>query len=270
MTTNRPQIAVALVALALLALLSFNQASTTRLKSFFSWAFVPFIGVETALLNSERQVELSVESRANLIALIQELEKENTELKLSDYELEHLRAEKARFNENFGLPKEPHWSYHPARVIGRDPALWWSSLMINFGSRDGAKPDQPVVTPQGLVGRIIETRLDHSIVALIGHEQCEVPVKISGGGAQGIIRKRSESDPDPYLNLIDFLPRRGSIPAGAIVTTNGQGEVFPAGLRIGEMVETYMVSFGSYRQGIVKLSVDTNRLTHVWVLDLER
>ena len=61
-----------------------------------------------------------------------------------------------------GSRKAPwKWDLRLAHVIARDPANWWQTVGIDLGSRDGMRPDLPVLTTNGLVGRISSRRRDH-------------------------------------------------------------------------------------------------------------
>ncbi len=52
------------------------------------------------------------------------------------------------------------WKLKLANVILRDPANWWRTLQIDLGSRDGVRENLPVLTPDGLVGRVSVRRPD--------------------------------------------------------------------------------------------------------------
>jgi rod shape-determining protein MreC len=54
-----------------------------------------------------------------------------------------------------------------ARVIGQDPNLWWSQVLINKGSNDGVLPNHPVVGPEGLVGVVSTATPSSAVVTLL-------------------------------------------------------------------------------------------------------
>jgi rod shape-determining protein MreC len=56
----------------------------------------------------------------------------------------------------------------------RDPANWWRTVQIDLGSRDGVTDNLPVLTADGLVGRVSSVGLTRSQVVLIGDPNCRV------------------------------------------------------------------------------------------------
>lgn len=228
---------------------------------------MPLIGAETALRNMGETVELSLESRSKLIERIRLLKRQNDALQLDRMESEAKLKEALTLAKRSGLPIGA-WKYVHARVIGRDPAHWWSSITINAGLNQNVRVDQAVVTPRGLVGRVVETHQNHALVALVGEPRCQTPVRIAATDSTGIVVPHPQLDQEPRLVKIDFLPRDHEIPLGSVVTTSGAGGVFPPTLRVGAIAQTQPVGFGAYQQANLELAVDFNKLDYVWVLQL--
>ncbi|MHB1421228.1 MAG: rod shape-determining protein MreC, partial [Bacillota bacterium] len=72
--------------------------------------------------------------------------------RLKEYQLENLRLKKLLGFKESVTGKE---NLLPAEVIGRDPNNWFRTITINRGSANGVRPNMPVITSQGLVGRIL-------------------------------------------------------------------------------------------------------------------
>ena len=56
----------------------------------------------------------------------------------------------------------------------RDPANWWHTIQIDLGSRDGVTTNQPVLTSEGLVGRVSAVSFASAQVAIIGDPNCRI------------------------------------------------------------------------------------------------
>ena len=70
------------------------------------------------------------------------------------------------------------WKLKLARVVLRDPANWWRTVQIDLGSRDGLRVNLPVLTTDGLVGRVSSVSLTRSQVTLLGDPNCKVAARV--------------------------------------------------------------------------------------------
>ena len=152
-----------------------------------------------------------------------------------------------------------------ANVITRDPANWWQTVQINLGSRDGLQTNLPVLTADGLVGRVSAVGYTRSQVVLIGDPSCRISVMVENPAHDmGIIGASGPLD----TSLVDltYLSGRASLKSGQNVFTSGLGGVFPKGIPVGQVVDSRPVEFGLYTEARVKLAVNLGALDQVWVL----
>src|SRR5687767_14519829 len=84
----------------------------------------------------------------------QQLKQQVQELELQLKSGEDLAAENERLRKLLNLKEETKLEVLTARIIGRDPSIWFDSSIVNRGSLDGVKLNMPVVTNGGLVGRV--------------------------------------------------------------------------------------------------------------------
>jgi rod shape-determining protein MreC len=127
-----------------------------------------------------------------------ELEEENKRLQA---EIEQLQAAQARVHElelenkqllaqaNFAV-LYPEYKSVPARVIGRDPALNEKVLILDRGSDDGVRKGQPVVSPDFLVGIVVEVWPNRSKVRLIIDQDMVIGVLLQDDRGAGIMYGR--------------------------------------------------------------------------------
>jgi rod shape-determining protein MreC len=143
-----------------------------------------------------------------------------------------------------------------ARVIGRDPARN-QTITIDKGTAHGVKPDSAVITPQGVVGRVIHTSNFFSIVQLIVDSQSAVGVLLESTRRQGIVKGTGGS----YLDL-DYIDDDNDLKQGDLFLTSGLDRIYPKGLPVGAIL-----SVGP-RRGLLKTvqirpSADLGRLEEV-------
>ena len=147
----------------------------------------------------------------------------------------------------------------------RDPANWWRTVQIDLGSRDGVRENLPVLTADGLVGRVSSVGYTHAQVVLIGDPNCRVSALVENPAHDmGVI---SPGGPlDNSLVELSYLSGSANLKPGQNVITSGLGGVFPKGIPIGQIVDARPVEYGLYTEARVKLSANLGALEQVWVL----
>jgi rod shape-determining protein MreC len=143
-----------------------------------------------------------------------------------------------------------------ARVIGGDPARN-QTVTIDKGSAHGVKPDSAVITPAGVVGRVIQTSNFFSIVQLVIDSQSAVGVLLESTRRQGIVRGTGGRDLD-----LDYIDDDNDLKQGDVFLTSGLDRIYPKGLPVG-----VILSVGP-RRGLLKTvqvrpSADLGRLEEV-------
>lgn len=130
-------------------------------------------------------------------------------------------------------------AYSPvtANVTGRSPNVWFTTVTINAGSADGVAVNDPVISGDGLVGRVSSVSRSGSVVTLISDSSSAVSAMIVPGGAQGVVRAKVGN---PETLVLEFLDETKNVRRGQTVVTSGwRGEglasLFPRGLPIGEI-----------------------------------
>ena len=156
-----------------------------------------------------------------------------------------------------------------ARVIGRSPTVWYSTVTINQGSDSGIKIGNPVISSNGLIGQVSTVTGNASIVTLISDGELAVPARVSAGGAEGIAQTGAGGPDDLRLK---FIARRFRVEPGAAVVTSGTlsstpglESLYPPGIPIGSV--TRVVDPGTDAQRIyLRTYADLQKLEIVQVL----
>jgi rod shape-determining protein MreC len=170
---------------------------------------------------------------------------ENAELKerLAKAELElnaarQAEAENERLKALLNLHEQTDIKSVPARVIARDPSVWFNTITINRGSTSGVAVNMPVVTGGGIVGRVITVSPFASQVMLITDEKAgagAVVGQLGQSGALGSVRGRA----DLGVGVIEMRYVSGleKVEVGDTVMTTGQDGIYPPGLNVGKVVD---------------------------------
>ncbi len=267
MFKKKRYIALAIVAVVALVLLNLPANTSARLRLAISSQFLPLFG----LANSSQDVAGSsaelVLSKRELIRQNNQLRAEIQQLKLQNIQAVENARENARLRQLVEWRARQAWQMKLARVVLRDPANWWSTVQIDLGSQHGIKVNMPVVTPDGLVGRVSSVGMFRSQVVLVGDPNCRVAAVVQNEtGDSGVLANAAPLDRE--LIELTYLPRTKNIKAGQNVMTSGLGGTFPRGIPIGKIVDVREVEYGVSTEARVKLNTSLSSLDEVWVLML--
>ena len=178
---------------------------------------------------------------------------------LNLYREGRLEAERLRkllaLKENF--PQRPV----AARVIDRARAPLFKTLLINKGTADGLQAGLPVLSDQGVVGRIIETSWHASRVLLLTDAQSNIDGMIQQSRAQGILQGAGSAGCS-----LKYISRTEEVLEGDAVITSGLAGVFPKGLLLGVVTGASRSNGGLFQKIDVAPAVDFEKLEEVLVL----
>jgi rod shape-determining protein MreC len=155
----------------------------------------------------------------------------------------------------------PAYSYTGASVIGRDPSPFYRFVIINIGSNDGILPGMPVVTDQGLVGRVDAVIAEAARVQLITDSSASVNVRLQTSNTEAIMVGSVTGS----LSL-DMIPQNAAIQPGDVILTSGLGGGFPPNLLIGQVVSVRKLEYELFQQASIQPNVDFARLQFVLVI----
>lgn len=146
-----------------------------------------------------------------------------------------------------------------AEVIASSPGENSNAIFIDKGSDSGLTTDLAVITPEGVVGKILAIFPHSAQVLLIIDPSSGVGVTLAQSRVQGILKGGMNSFCD-----LHYVMNEETVSRGEAVVTSGLDQVYPKGLPVGTVVN---VSDGNIYKSInVKPSVDLNRLEMVLVV----
>lgn len=265
MFKKKRYILLAIVAVIAFVLLNLPANTVSRLRLAISSQFLPFFGlarVSEDVAGSTADLALS---KSELLRQNEMLRRENEQLKVVGLQANQLAQENARLNQLVGWQNRVPWRMKLARVVLRDPANWWNTVQIDLGSQHGIKPDMPVMTIDGLVGRVTAVGLTRSQVVLIGDPNCRVSAQVENEKRDvGVTGDASPLERE-FIRL-NYLARNAVIKPGQQVITSNLGGNYPGGIPIGTIVDAKQVDYGLSTEARVKLSASLGSLEEVWVI----
>jgi len=265
MVKQKHYIALGAVTLATLLLLSLPPHASSRLKLAVESWFLPLFGLAGTVQQLPGSAADEVLPRRELLRQLEALRRENEELHAKEMQAVAIERENDQLRALFGWQRQTPWKLKLANVVLRDPANWWHTIQIDLGSRDGIRDNLPVLTADGLVGRVSSVSYTHAQVVLISDPNCKVSALVENPARDmGIINPGGPLD-NSFVEL-SYLSGNASLQAGQKVFTSGLGGVFPKGIPIGQIVDARPVEFGLYTEARVKLLVNLGSLEQVWVL----
>jgi rod shape-determining protein MreC len=182
-------------------------------------------------------------------------------------------TENQQFRSLLGLDENELAGFEPAyepvtgRLIARSPSVVNATVTVDVGSRDGVEDDDPVVGPDGLVGRVSDAASNSAQIELITDPRNAVSARVVPDGPQGIVEPVA-GDPDDLL--LDFVTNEEAVELGQILVTAGwsDGEIssaYPYGIPIGEITDTTLGD-QDFQRVTVEPFVDMRELQYVQIL----
>jgi rod shape-determining protein MreC len=155
----------------------------------------------------------------------------------------------------------PENTYKAAAVIGRDPSPFLHYIIINRGSNDGIRRGMPVVTNQGLIGRVDAVISNGARVMLITDPASQVNVRLQNSKIEAMLSGSVTGN----LSL-DMVSQDVTIESGDVVLTSGLGGGYPPDLLVGQVLNVRKRDYELFQQASVQPVVDFTQLQIVLVI----
>ncbi len=164
--------------------------------------------------------------------------------------------ENQRLREFLGFEPPEKFRVEPVKIISLYQRIQPIAAVINKGSQDSIKIDQPVINRFGLVGKVVEVTPDFSTVALLTDPANPVSGRITDSRQIGIVR----FSPDIGM-YFDNLPADAEVNKDALIITSGLGGVYPSGLTIASVDTAFAV------RGEIKKTVKLTPAVNFYEID---
>lgn len=193
--------------------------------------------------NQELEAEIASLRTENL-----SLEQQVTEVEILTVLLDYARA-------------QPQNEYKTASIIARDPRPFLQYVIINRGSDDGIRRGMPVVSSEGLIGRVSSVIANAARVQLITDPTSKVNVQIQPDEVSAVLFGSVTSN----LSL-DFIPQDSDVQVGDFLQTSGLGGNFPPGIIIGQISSIRHEPTELFQKASIQSPVDFTRLEIVLII----
>ena len=192
-----------------------------------------------------------------------ELQNEVAQLKLEQVRLRQDAEQAKRLQALLGFTQHYVGQVVPAQVIGTSGAYQSHMIQIDKGSRNaGIKVDMPVITPDGIVGKVKDVFPYTSQVLMINDRDSGAGVILQNSRLQGILR----GSPQGELHVSDIMSDE-KIDVGEQLTTSGGDRIYPKGFPVGTVTQVSPDRDNDPFLAVrVKPAADLNRLEEVLVV----
>jgi len=146
-----------------------------------------------------------------------------------------------------------------ARVIGNDTMPGSRTITIDKGRMHGLFADAPVMTPDGLVGRVIHTGHFAAIVQLVEDRRSGIGIVVGENRVQGIVRGNGQD------LILDLITDDAKLAVGDELLTSGSERIYPKGLQVG-IIEMLGPTQDLMKTALIRPAADFSRLEEVFCL----
>jgi rod shape-determining protein MreC len=153
-----------------------------------------------------------------------------------------------------------------AEVIARDGVPWFRTVTLDKGSRHGVTLNAPVISPNGVVGRVIRLGPDAAVVQLLLDQESGVGVRIERSRVSGVVGGQVDSAGQLTGDLqMKYVPMLADVVEGDLVITSGLDRIYPPGLVVGRVRQVKLGS-GLFKEILVAPSARFDKLEEVLVV----
>ncbi len=266
-TAKRLLFLVVLIAVTLAAMRATVPERTrlTPLGSKFRDVIAP---VQTGLTWVGRQVHYLISFPVSMVgatvrsqALEQEIERLESEIiQLNEYKMENQRLTGLL---NYKQVMAQKFNLLAASVISRDPGNWFGIVTLNRGTNDGVQENMTVLTPEGLVGRVVSVTASTCQVLLITDPSSGVGSLVQDIRTPGIVEG---VDGRTMTARMIHIPNNAPVEVGQAVVTSGSGSVYPKGIPVGEITSIRNEPSGLFLSAEIRPYANLNNLEEVLIV----
>jgi len=267
-TSGTRRVTLVLLALLLSALLVFP----TQSQGLLQYIGVPLAPIVTLPIETLAALDRNLRDVWEGYVALHGVREENQRLRR---EVELLRDQNSRLREGVSASqrltallefKERTASQTvAAQVIGRDATNWYRAVMVNKGEGDGVRVEMGVITPAGVVGRVVKTNASASMVLLVTDPNNAITGLIQRTRDEGIVEGTARG-----LARLKYIPLLSTVRSGDRVITSGLTGGFPRGLPIGVITSIDKTEGDLFQSAEIVPDTDLTRLEEVLIITAPR
>lgn len=250
------------VLLAQLLLLSFQITRNHNVRLIKIWAVAVFDPFERSLKGITDATTRAWRTYAGLWQAQRENQDLRRELATTRSQLQQVverAVESDRLRQLLDFKARVPFQALAAEIIAFSPGASSNAVLIDKGTNYGLTPDLAVITPAGVVGKIISVFHQSSQVLLITDASSGVGILLERSRAQGVLKGAGNN-----LCQLEYIMNEESVSPGDAVVTSGLDQIYPRGLPVGTVLK---VRDGNiYKSIVIRPAAALDRLETVLVV----
>lgn len=169
------------------------------------------------------------------------------------------------FEELLAFKEKLHFQPLAARVVGKEPAFWYQTIVVDRGRRDDVLEGMIALAPAGVVGQVIHTGEHYSKILLANAPSSAIDAMIQKNRTRGILKGAGEKG-----FVLHYVLKNVDVKVGDQIVTAGIGGIFPAGKSLGTVSRIHMKKRGMFQEIEVTPHVDFQKLEFVFIDPTDR
>ncbi len=190
-----------------------------------------------------------------------QLIQDNDLLKAKLTELEELRIENNQLSDLLKFKRSSPMELLSAKIIGHDPIVEHSTLVINRGTHHGVKAGMAVISVEGAVGYIFRPELMTSQILLLTDRYSVIDSVVQRSRARGVVEGKSQKE-----CRLRYLERGDDVKVGDLVVTSGLDNIFPRGFPVATVTKVESDPLGTSQRVDLLPVANTNELEDLFII----
>src|SRR5581483_777772 len=241
--------------------LSHRNDQSTAFKNLSLNLWLPFQKTVTWVITFPENTLNAVRELRNLRHEVDRLQVENQSLRLELSNHKSIESELSRLQDVLQLKSKLPRQAKIARIIAHDPSTWNSSFIVDVGAEDGVQPDSPVISEQGVVGRVLEVTPKHSRVLILSDSDSSISGIDERSRVTGIVLGTGRNQLKyGYVSVSEDVQKDD------VILSSGLGGIYPKGYAIGTVVKKVETENGLNTEIEMAPAVDYAALDYVFIL----
>ncbi len=176
--------------------------------------------------------------------------------------LQEVEGENQRLRDALTFQRRLESKLLAAHVIATDASNDYDAIRIDKGTADGVQVGMGVISPSGLVGRVLRVSQTYADILTLLDPTSNIDTIVQRSRARGIVTGQAKQ----IQCKMKYLDRLEDVAVGDALVSSGFGSVFPKGLLIGHVSAVSLSSNGILQLVTVKTAVDIYRLEEVFIV----
>lgn len=193
------------------------------------------------------------EDNKRLASLVDKYMQELAERRESYHKFKH-------YEELLDFKRQQGFGLTTARVVGKDPATWSQTIIIDRGNDDDVIEGMVVLAPAGVVGQVIHASDGYSKVLLANAPSSAIDAVVQKNRVRGILKGAGANG-----YVLEYVLKNADVQVGDYIVTAGIGGIFESGTPLGRVSEVRSEERGMFLEILVAPEVDFQKLEVVFV-----